>query len=49
MNRVFEDKSSSLKLLSLVMAWETQMIVLSFQANARVKERKRRRKGFMFR
>ena len=32
----------------LAMAWEIQMMALSFYANARVKERKKKRKGFMF-
>ena len=32
----------------LVMAWKIRMMALTFQVNARVKERKRRREGFMF-
>lgn len=41
-------KPSSLKgYLPLAMAWEIQMVVFSFQANASIKERKKRTKGFI--
>ena len=44
-----DDKFSSERLsLPLAMGWEILGMVLPFQANPRVKERKRRRKGFMF-
>ena len=36
------------KIAPLVMAWEIQMMALPFKASARVKERKGRRKCFMF-
>lgn len=40
--------SQSFGLPPLAMAWEVQMMALYLQANARVKERKTRRKCFMF-
>lgn len=44
---VFDDILQSERLPLLSMAWKIQMIALSFQTNARVKERKKR-EGFMF-
>ena len=40
----FDDKSVSY----IAIAWELRMMVLSFRANASVKERKKRRQGFIF-
>ena len=41
--RVFDDILQSEMLPLLSMAWKIQMIALSFQTNARVKERKKKR------